>query len=147
MQQVLGVVKAITQELWETRSALASAAKQPSGAAAIRDMQNQLTELLRSELVSQTALAQLAHVPRYLRGVRVRLARAITDPRKDAAKFEPFGTVWQPFLARRDAMPSAERERLRWAFEELRIALFAPELKPAYPVSVDKLKLMLPPGK
>lgn len=147
MQQVLGVVKVINLELRETRAALAAAAKQPSGAAAVRDMQAQVAELLPDDLLQQTALAQVAHLPRYLKGIRVRLARAVTDPRKDAAKFEPFASVWQLFLARRAGLPSHESSRLRWAFEELRIALFAPELKPAYPVSVDKLKQMLPAAK
>jgi hypothetical protein len=32
---------------------------------------------------------------------------------------------------------------LRWAFEELRVAIFAPELKPATPVSVANLTLAL----
>jgi ATP-dependent helicase HrpA len=143
MQQVLVVVKAVNLELRETRAALATAAKQPSGAAAVRDMQNQVAALLPPDLLQQTSLAQVAHLPRYLRGIRIRLARAVTDPRKDAAKLEPFAAVWQLFQARKEALPPNECLRLRWAFEELRIALFAPELKPAYPVSVDKLKQAL----
>lgn len=140
MPQVLGAVKAINVELRETRAALVAASKQPSGAKAVRDMQAQLTALFPSDLLQHTSVAQLLHVPRYLKGIRVRLGRALADPRKDAAKHEPFAVVWQLFLTRKDTMPPHERERLRWAFEELRIALFAPELKPAFAVSVDKLK-------
>ncbi len=143
MQQVLGVVKVTNAELRETRIALAAAAKQPSGAAAVRDMRAQVSALLPDDLLRQTSLVQIAHLPRYLKGIRVRLGRALTDPRKDAAKFEPFAAVWQLFLDRREKLAPHESARLRWAFEELRIALFAPELKPAYPVSVDKLRQML----
>jgi hypothetical protein len=32
---------------------------------------------------------------------------------------------------------------LRWSFEELRVAIFAPELKPAVPVTLASIELVL----
>jgi ATP-dependent helicase HrpA len=82
-------------------------------------------------------LQLLEQFPRYLRAAQSRLQRAVNDPRKDASKAEPFAPIWQAFLAKR----SAAREqgiarRLHFAFEELRVSLFAPELKPAPSVTI-----------
>jgi ATP-dependent helicase HrpA len=143
LAQVLKLVNVITPELRETRDALGAAGKQPNGSAAVRDMLAQLDHLFPADVLLRTSLVQLAHFPRYLKGLRVRLARALTDPRKDADKAATFTPVWQLFLARAGSLPLEQATQLRWAFEELRIATFAPELKPAYPVSVARLKVAL----
>jgi ATP-dependent helicase HrpA len=66
------------------------------------------------------------------------------DPRKDADKLAPFSPLWTTFLSRRANArdPEAARE-VRWAFEELRVAIFAPELKTPVPVSVAKVAAAL----
>ncbi|HVJ17087.1 MAG TPA: DUF3418 domain-containing protein, partial [Polyangiaceae bacterium] len=62
------------------------------------------------------------------------------DPRKDADKLAPFSPVWATYLAKQKGARDRGRSRaLRWAFEELRVAIFAPELKPALSVSVASL--------
>ena len=38
------------------------------------------------------------------------------------------------------AEPNPERDNFRWALEELRVSLFAQQLKTAYPVSVTRLE-------
>ena len=74
-------------------------------------------------------LARLAHYPRYLRAAQVRLGRAVDDPQKDARKLAPFAPVWASFLAKFGAARDQEAAwDLRWDFEELRVAIFAPEL-------------------
>jgi ATP-dependent helicase HrpA len=124
-------------ELDKTLRALDSAAKHPSGTAAVADIRAQLAELFAPETWLHLERAQLEQFPRYLRAAQARLTRAINDPRKDASKAEPFTPVWQAFLAKRQGLrdPVSAR-RLHLAFEELRVALFAPELKPAQSVSV-----------
>ena len=113
------------------------AAKQPSGTLAAKDIRAQLELLFVPDLVLSVELAQLEHYPRYLRAAQTRLARAITDPRKDADKLAPFAPVWSAFLDKRQtAVDRAAARALHWAFEELRVAIFAPELKPAFPVSL-----------
>lgn len=140
---VLNVVGLVGKELRETRTVLNAATKQPSGAAAVRDLTAQLTLLFPEGLLRDVSLTQLAHYPRYLKAMRLRLSRALTDPRKDADKAAPFTPVWQRFLERAPSLPPLQATQLRWAFEELRVALFAPELKPAFPVSVSKLETAL----
>jgi ATP-dependent helicase HrpA len=141
---VTRAVAGVRSELDSTWRALERASQQPSGTAASRDIQAQLEHLLAPDLVANVELERLEHVPRYLRAAQTRLARAITDPRKDADKHAPFAPVWAAFLAKQ---PGARDRKaalaLRWAFEELRVAIFAPELKPATPVSVASLSLLV----
>ena len=133
-------ISAATGERDATQRALQAASKHPSGAAAVRDIQAQLALLFPPDLVSTIALHELLHFPRYLKAAQVRLTRAITDPRKDADKFAPVAPLWSAFLEKQRTARDRERSRaLRWAFEELRVAIFAPELKPALPVSVAGL--------
>jgi ATP-dependent helicase HrpA len=129
-------------ELDKTLRALDAASKQPSGTAAVRDLRAQLDQLFTPDLLESVPLARLEQFPRYLRAAQTRLARAIHDPRKDAEKLAPFAPLWAGFLDRRaHASDRKAALALRWAFEELRVAIFAPELKPALSVSVASLTL------
>jgi len=141
------LTRAIAQaaaELDKTLRALEQAAKQPSGAAATSDIRAQLELLFLPETLRHAELERLEQFPRYLRAAQARLTRAIHDPRKDAGKAEPFAPVWQAFLAKRHALrDQVGARRLHFAFEELRVALFAPELKPAQSVTVASVTLAL----
>ncbi|MBS2011399.1 MAG: ATP-dependent RNA helicase HrpA [Deltaproteobacteria bacterium] len=124
--------------------ALRSASKHPSGGHAIKDIYAQLEHLFPNDLVAWVPLGRLDHYPRYLRAAQARLQRAIGDPRKDADKLAPFSPLWSSFLAKRATARDTEAaSELRWAFEELRVAIFAPELKTPSPVSVAKVAAAL----
>ena len=120
--------------------ALRNAKQHPSGRAAVLDIQAQLEHLLPAELLETVPLARLEQFPRYLRAAQARLARAVTDPRKDTEKLAPFAALSATFSAKRaaarDQLAAVE---LRWAFEELRVAIFAPELKTPVPMSLPKM--------
>jgi ATP-dependent helicase HrpA len=131
-------------ELAKTWRALDAAAKEPSSAAASADIKTQLAELFGSQLLRDVEVERLEHFPRYLRAAQSRLTRAINDPRKDASKAEPFTPLWQSFLAKRvAARDQAVIRSMHFAFEELRVALFAPELKPAQSVTIAGLSAAL----
>ena len=134
----------VAKELDKTLVALRTASKHPSGRGALVDIQAQLEALFPVDLMTWVPLATLEHYPRYLRAAQARLARAVTDPRKDIDKLAPFTTLWTAFAAKRVAArdPAAAAE-LRWAFEELRVAIFAPELKTPVPVSLAKVSAAL----
>ncbi len=131
----------ISVELDKLVQALRNASKHPSGRLAVLDIQAQLEHLFTPDFVETVPFDRLAHIPRYLRAAQVRLQRAIADPRKDADKHAPFGPLWTSFLEKRKNARDADAAReLRWLFEELRVAIFAPELKTPVPVSVAKVK-------
>ncbi|HTV20294.1 MAG TPA: ATP-dependent RNA helicase HrpA [Polyangiaceae bacterium] len=131
---------ALSTELDKTQRALAAAAKQPSGTHAARDIRAQLDLLVTPDLALSVELDKLEQYPRYLRAAQTRLGRAISDPRKDADKLAPFAPVWAAFLDKRAKLRDRDGARaLYWEFEELRVAIFAPELKPAFSVSVTSV--------
>ncbi len=143
-EQTTRAIAGANAELEKTLRALDAAAKQPSSAVASADIKAQLEQLFPPELLRHVEVQRLEHFPRYLRAAQSRLMRAINDPRKDASKAEPFTPLWQSFLAKRAAArDQAVAQRLHFAFEELRVALFAPELKPAQPVSIASVTVAL----
>lgn len=142
--QTVRAVAALSAEHKKLLLALDTASKHPSGSAAITDIRQQLEELLPADLLARIDAGRLEQIPRYLRAAQTRLARAIVDPRKDLKKAEPFNPLWRSFLEkRRQARDLQTVERLRWSFEELRVAIFAPELKPAEPVTLANLSATL----
>jgi ATP-dependent helicase HrpA len=132
--KLLGNLRA---ELEQTTRALDAAKSQPSAASASADIREQLDLLLPADLLQHTALSQLAHLPRYLSAARARLTRAIHDPRKDASKAEPIAPLLRAFAAKYPKTTDrAAAQRLLFRLEELRVATFAPELRPQKPPSI-----------
>jgi ATP-dependent helicase HrpA len=131
-------------ELDKTLKALKSAMKHPSGRHCVLDVYAQLEALFPLDLMEWIPLQRLEQYPRYLRAAQARLSRAVADPRKDADKHAPFAPLWATFLAKQKNPRDPELARaLRWTFEELRVAIFAPELKTPEPVSVPKVAAAL----
>src|SRR5690606_13646196 len=105
------------------------------------DLREQRDELLAPGFVRETDPAQLAHFPRYLRAMRLRGERRRQDPARDQARMLGVHRYWREYLKRRadrSADPNALAE-LRWLVEELRVSVFAQELRTAGPVSPKRL--------
>jgi ATP-dependent helicase HrpA len=134
------VTSRVGAELDATLQALKSATKHPGAKAAIAEIRGQLEVLFPPDLLAWVPLARLEHFPRYLRATQARLGRAIADPRKDSEKLAQVAPLWATFVAKEKSARDRETAGiLRWSFEELRVAVFAPELKTPAPVSVAKL--------
>jgi ATP-dependent helicase HrpA len=91
-----------------------------------------------------TPWAQLHHLPRYLRGLDRRLAKYAERPDRDARHADEVGRLWQQYaeraeLTRRSGRADSALDDYRWLLEELRISLFAQELKTPFPVSFKRL--------
>jgi ATP-dependent helicase HrpA len=136
-------VEAITRassELDGTLQALRSAAKHPGAKTAIAEIRSHLELLFPPDLLGRIPLIRLEQFPRYLRAAQARLGRAIADPRKDSEKLAQVAPLWAAFLAKEKTARDRETAGLlRWSFEELRVAVFAPELKTPVPVSVAQV--------
>jgi ATP-dependent helicase HrpA len=134
------VIARASSELDATLQALRSAARHPTAKLAIAEIRAQLEGLFPANLLAWVPLGQLEHFPRYLRAAQTRLGRAIADPRKDAEKLAPLASLLASFLAKQATARDREMvHALRWWFEELRVAVFAPELKTQAPVSLAKV--------
>jgi len=106
------------------------------------DITQQLARLVPKRFVAATPWAQLAHLPRYLKAVVMRLDKLRADPARDAqrlAELRPIEQRYTRHLAERKGVPDARLDEFRWLLEELRVSLFAQELRTPQPVSVKRL--------
>ncbi len=139
-RQYSASITAASQELDRTLDALKSAAQHPSGRAAVLDLQAQVEALVPEDLLATIPRDRLDQYPRYLKAAKTRLARAVVDPRKDADKLAPVAALWASFLEKKKrAVDAGEIDEIRWLFEELRVAVFAPELKTPVAVSGKRI--------
>ncbi|HQR03963.1 MAG TPA: ATP-dependent RNA helicase HrpA [Rhodocyclaceae bacterium] len=114
---------------------------------ACEDVTAQLAALLGRNFITATPWERLAHFPRYLRGAAMRLDKARANPARDMQLLTDWQGLARPFererLAQRKAgVADPFMEEFRWLLEELRIALFAQELRTPSPVSVKRLQKM-----
>jgi len=94
-----------------------------------------LAVLVPAGFLAETPYPQLAHLPRYLRAMKVRGERWRRDPAKDAERAR--------MLAPYAAAAAGKGGSFRWMVEEFRVSLFAQELGTAEPVSAVKLERLL----
>ena len=109
----------------------------------IDDITAQLARLVPKRFVANTPWAQLGHLPRYLKAIVLRLDKLRTDPARDArwmGEVLPLEQAYVRLLAQRKGKPDARLDEYRWLLEELRVGLFAQELRTAQPVSVKRLE-------
>jgi len=111
-------------------------------AAAYADLQAQLGALMPKWFIRDTPYAQLAHFPRYLKAVQARIDKLRADPARDArlvGEMAPLLTQYQRARAALKGAPDPRLDEFRWLLEELRVALYAQELRTPMPVSVKRL--------
>ena len=107
------------------------------------DAASQLARLVPARFLLDTSWAALHHLPRYLRALVMRLDKLRGDPLRDAqrlAELKPLEQRLQRRLAERRGVPDARLDEFRWLLEELRVSLFAQELRTPQPVSVKRLE-------
>jgi ATP-dependent helicase HrpA len=114
---------------------------------AAEDVKQQCARLLQSGFLARTPWARLQHFPRYLKAAALRLDKLRADPARDAqraAEFAPLEQAYRRELAARAKLGgragiAQELEQFGWLLEELRVSLFAQELKTPVPVSAKRL--------
>lgn len=111
------------------------------------DIATQLTELLPKRFLVATPWERLQCFPRYLKAIALRLDKLKNDPARDARLMAEWQAVAQPWARewQRSVKTGAQDDFLvefRWLLEELRVALFAQELRTPTPVSAKRLQKM-----
>ncbi len=107
------------------------------------DISAQLQRLVGKRFLATTSWPALVHLPRYLRAVVLRLEKQRADPTRDAermADVRPLEHRWLRRLAERRGAGDGRLEAFGWLLEELRVSLFAQELRTPQPVSVKRLE-------
>ena len=111
----------------------------------VADIEHQLKALMGKRFIADTDYQNLTHFPRYLKAIGVRLEKLRTDPARDPrlmAEFTQVATPFQRAQAERQGARNVDpkMQEMRWLLEELRVSLFAQELRTPMPVSVKRLQ-------
>ncbi len=111
----------------------------------IADLQGQVSGLMPKDFLVAFAWDHLAQFPRYLKAASIRLDKLRNNPARDAqsmSEWKALAQTWERELLakRRAGVVDAQLEAFRWLLEELRVGLFAQELKTPMPVSVKRLQ-------
>nr|WP_314543405.1 ATP-dependent RNA helicase HrpA [uncultured Massilia sp.] len=108
------------------------------------DMQAQLQGLVHKRFVAETEYSQLAHFPRYLKAMNIRLEKLRGNPSRDAQLMAEWQTAASQFQRTVKNQPLKNLDprmiEFRWMLEELRVSLFAQELRTPMPVSSKRLQ-------
>ncbi len=115
-------------------------ARQGQAAASYADLRGQLDALLAPGFLRELPHARLAHLPRYLKAMRLRAEKLRGDPARDFSRLQQVLPYWRAVLdARASGAASEALETLRWLVEEWRVSVFAQTLKTAEPVSGKRM--------
>jgi ATP-dependent helicase HrpA len=109
------------------------------------EVAGQRDRLLAPGFFAATPWSQLTHLPRYLRALERRLAKYPENPARDAHHAQAVAVLWERYRERERAAGARGRrepalETFRWLIEELRVSLFAQELRTPFPVSYKRLE-------
>ena len=141
-QEIARTAAGIMAERSALEKKLAVAAKGfPKAAEEVRE---QVGRLLAPGWLARTPWERLQHLPRYLKAASLRLDKLRADPARDARLAAELAALKQPYrrewAARsREGVPPGALEQFGWLLEELRVSLFAQELKTPVPVSAKRL--------
>ena len=144
-QEIVRLAATILAEQAALQKKLAAAQKAFPQACA--DIAAQLAELLPKRFIVATPYERLQHYPRYLKAIVLRLDKAKSDAARDArllAEWRGLAQSWERdwHAMRKAGVSDGFLLEFRWLLEELRVALFAQELRTPSPVSVKRLQKM-----
>ena len=117
-----------------------------ANASANQDIRAQLEWLLHKRFIAETPYERLQHVPRYLKAISLRVEKLRSNPARDAqcmAQMQPLLQAWQKLRQAQQGKANARIDEFAWMLQELRVSLFAQELKTPVIVSVKRLEKML----
>ncbi|WP_297325133.1 ATP-dependent RNA helicase HrpA [Nitrosomonas sp.] len=109
------------------------------------ELNDQLENLIYPGFLSQTSWQRLQQFPRYVKGMSLRLEKFSNNPERDAQNSLEIAALWQQYLQRLEkhrkiGLMDENLDEFRWQIEELRVSLFAQELKTPQPVSLKRLQ-------
>ncbi|MES2324376.1 MAG: ATP-dependent RNA helicase HrpA [Pseudomonadota bacterium] len=112
---------------------------------AAADINSQLQGLVNKRFLLENEYSQLAHFPRYLKAINVRIEKLRADPARDAKLMGEWTQAASHFMrAAKDRLAGKNTDpkmvEFRWMLEELRVSLFAQELRTPMPVSAKRLQ-------
>ncbi len=113
------------------------------------DVSAQMQQLIHQKFVADTPYEYLVHLPRYIKAAIMRIDKLRANPSRDVQCQQEWQSLANPWIKMTQAQKSyggAIDPRLndfRWQLEELRVALYAQELKTPTPMSSKRLQKIL----
>ena len=139
------VKEALSRYLQETAAAYAELNSKLGKHPLTHLLRQRLQTLLAPGFASHTPWAQWPRLPIYLKAMTLRLEKYSSNPSRDVAReadIQELEQMWQEktdSLVKQGQPVSDDLAAFKWMIEELRVSLFAQELKTPYPVSVKRL--------
>ena len=144
----IGVVKvAINEHLLATAGAYAELQSKISNGKhpLCGVLKTQCQTLLGADFITQTPYEQWVRMPIYIKAMSARMDKYGNNPARDAARetdIQALEQQWQEKinqLHKNNQTISDSLKAFFWKIQELRVSLFAQELKTLYPVSLKRL--------
>jgi ATP-dependent helicase HrpA len=143
VDRVLAHARDALRELRNVRQKLA-ALDNPAFQALQQDARAQMQSLVPADFPSGVPAVLWPHLPRYFKALGRRLDKVQGNQKRDAelmARVRPAMRALEQLSAQPHREEQhAEIQRLHWLIEELRVSLFAQDLKTAVPVSEKRLQ-------
>lgn len=135
--EILGVYQELRTELGRM--------KQPNWRKSTEDVLSQLDGLIFKGFIQQVGSEHLQHYPRYLKAIKLRLEKLAHAAARDQTRMDEMAAIEANWLNRSQALAAKGRaderlDEIRWLLQELRVSLFAQELKTPQPVSVKRIE-------
>ena len=142
-QEVCRVVAEILVEYQELRPRL-NLRGVPVWQRAMTDIRNQLKALLPPGFIASTPLTRMREFARYVKAIGMRLDKFSINPAKDAQwqqEIQGWSQAWQARMSAdsQRGVFDPRIEEFRWMLEELRVSLWAQQLKTPYAISFKRL--------
>lgn len=111
----------------------------------VEDIRKQIENMIYPGFIANTPPIWLAHYPRFIEAATVRISKAGRNLKQDRQSSNAVDQLWHLYTARREAVEKVngateKLDEFRWLIEELRVSLFAQNLKTSTPVSIKKLE-------
>jgi ATP-dependent helicase HrpA len=109
------------------------------------DVTAQRDLLIAPGFFAATPWKALVHLPRYLQALERRLVKYPDNPARDVRQAQAVAALWERYREREVALRERGRhdpglDAFRWLLEELKVSLFAQELRTPVPVSYKRLE-------
>jgi ATP-dependent helicase HrpA len=143
-QRIINMVDAALQAHTRLTAAICASVA-PQKATMLEDVKQQCASLIYDGFVAATPITWLRHMPRFLDAACIRVEKSARDLNKDKQMAEQVNVFWQQYQQRCKLLQGKhatdnDLNKFRWMIEELRVSLFAQELKTSMPISVKRLE-------
>ncbi|KAF3983572.1 MAG: ATP-dependent RNA helicase HrpA [Methylococcales symbiont of Hymedesmia sp. n. MRB-2018] len=141
MLAVANNIGKIVVNIMDRVSSIKKALSQPNiGKELFDDITEQMNCLVYVGFIRYTPYDQLKSIPRYLKAMEYRIDKQKDDQQNRQILNRYWKRFWKEVekkSTKQNVIP--EQDKFRWDLEELRVSLFAQQLKTAYPISPKRL--------